>query len=49
MGVVRLFSFNDCRGEKNAVLPSGHPSQINRGSPHSFTSLAVEASVGSAV
>lgn len=36
-------------GGKNAVLPSWHPSQINRGSPHSFTSLAVEASVGLAV
>lgn len=36
-------------GKKNAVLPSWHLCQMNRGAPHSVISLAVEASVGSAV
>lgn len=49
MSVARLFSFNDCRKKKNAVLPSWHLCQMNRGAPHSVISLAVEASVGSAV
>lgn len=44
MDVVRVFSFSDCMG-KNAVLPDWHPCQMNRGPPHSVTSLAVEASV----
>ena len=47
MGVARLFSFNDCR--EQMLLPSWHPCQMNRGAPHSVTSLAVETSVGSAV